>query len=247
MDSDLLVESDTEILDPNDLPENAIIGSNPGFFSSITGSGNDKIFGTYRRERIIGNTGEDQLFGGGADDRLEGGNGVDQALFTDVFTNYTWFFTDIVNPELKFIHSGGSGIDGTDTTKDIEFGVFEYKDTNGDGKYDDENHNVEDLFFVPLQRDPNNPTKLKDGPLIHPKEKLLDSEGEEIATMTVESPAWMFDGDIEYTLSIGLDTTELYNLALIIDRSGSMQGILNLLLLLTFMVLQVLNTLSPMA
>ncbi|MBE9171333.1 tandem-95 repeat protein [Pleurocapsales cyanobacterium LEGE 06147] len=34
----------------------------------------------------------------------------------------------------------------------------------------------------------------------------------------------MFDGDVDYNLTIGLDTTELYNLAFIIDTSGSIAG-----------------------
>ncbi|MEM9275573.1 MAG: cadherin-like domain-containing protein [Cyanobacteria bacterium P01_F01_bin.143] len=211
----------------NDLPENAIIGSDPSIIpinTPFTSSGNDEIFGTYRKERIIGNGGNDKLFGGGADDRLEGGDGVDQALFSDVFTNYKWEITDTANPAFEFIHSKGSKIDATDTTKDIEFGVFEFTDADGDNKDDDDS-----LFFVPLQVDPNDvypdgKAKLKDGPLIYPKEDVLDEEGESIATMTVESPAWMFDGDVKYNLTIGLETTELYNLAFIIDRSGSMSG-----------------------
>jgi Ca2+-binding RTX toxin-like protein/uncharacterized protein YegL len=200
--------------DPNTLPENAIIGSNSGLFGL---GGNDQIFGTYRRERIIGNDGEDQLFGDGANDRLEGGNGVDQALFSEIFTNYDFTITDPVN--FEFVHSKGSEIDGTDTTKEIEFGVFEFADVDGDNQDDDGN-----LFYVPLQVDPNDTTKLKDGPLITPKEGVLDAQGETIGTMTVESPAWMFDGDVNYNLSIGLDVTEQYNIAFIIDSSGSMAG-----------------------
>ena len=64
--------------DPNLLPENAIIGSDPSFLGFI--GGNDQIVGTYRRERIIGNKGNDILFGEGADDRLEGGEGDDQLI-----------------------------------------------------------------------------------------------------------------------------------------------------------------------
>lgn len=209
-----LVEADLGIGNADILPENAIIGSNPSLFFF---GGNDEIFGTYRRERIIGNGGDDLLFGGGADDRLEGGDGIDQALFTDTFINYDWTITDSSNPAFEFNHMRGGQSDGKDTTKDIEFGTFEFVDANKDGEDDDGN-----LFYVPLQVDPNNPTKLKDGPLINPKEKVLDDEGEEIGTITVESPAWMFDGDVEYKLNIGLDVTEQYNIAFIIDRSGSM-------------------------
>ena len=197
------------------LPESAIIGSD----SFLSFGGNDNIFGSFLRERILGNGGEDRLFGGSGDDRLEGGDGTDQALFTDVFINYDWTITDPSNPAFEFNHARGSQSDGKDTTKDIEFGTFEFVDANKDGEDDDG-----ELFFVPLQVDPDDPTKLKDGALIHPKEKVLDDEGEEIGTITVESPAWMFDGDVKYNLSIGLDTTQSYNIALIVDRSGSMSG-----------------------
>ena len=43
--------------------------------------------------------------------------------------------------------------------------------------------------------------------------------------MTVKSPAWMFDGDVEYELNIGLDITRHHNIALIIDNSLSMNKI----------------------
>ena len=62
----------------NSLPENLIIGSDPSFLGLI--GGNDQIFGTYRRERIIGNKGDDILFGKGANDRLEGNEGDDQLI-----------------------------------------------------------------------------------------------------------------------------------------------------------------------
>lgn len=80
---------------PDDLPENAIIGSDPSIIpvnTSFSSNGNDDIFGTYRKERILGKGGKNRLYGGGGNDRLEGGDREDQAIFTDVFTNYTWSF-----------------------------------------------------------------------------------------------------------------------------------------------------------
>lgn len=65
--------------DPNELPENAIIGSNPrDKFTNPPNDGNDLIEGTYRKELILGLAGNDTIFGAGADDRLEGGAGDDQ-------------------------------------------------------------------------------------------------------------------------------------------------------------------------
>ena len=201
------------------LPENVIVGTEPGFFSFLTGSGDDTIIGSYRKELIIGRGGDDLLLGGGADDRLEGGDGVDQALFSDIFTNYDFTITDPSNPAFEFNHARGSQSDGKDTTKDIEFGIFEFVDADKNGNDDDGN-----LFFVPLQVDPDDNTKLKDGPEITPEEDILDDEGNKIGTITVESPAWMFDGDVNYTLTIGSEQGILFNFAYIIDTSGSIAG-----------------------
>ena len=218
---------DTSGVNGNNLPENAIIGSDPGFFSPITGSGNDVIIGTYRKERILGNKGNDKLFGEGADDRLEGGEGTDQALFSDTFTdsnnefNYDWKITNvgnIQNPEFEFNHTGGTQADGKDTTKDIEFAVFEFDPSNAD------QIDQQELFYVPLQVDPNKPAKLKDGAEITPEQDILDTDGKKLGELTVTSPAWMFDGDVDYKLSIGSEQGTLYNFAYIIDKSGSMQG-----------------------
>ncbi|MBE9046835.1 tandem-95 repeat protein [Pleurocapsales cyanobacterium LEGE 10410] len=186
---------------------------------SITGGGNDDIRGTYRRERILGQGGDDNLYGGGADDRLEGGEGIDQAVFSDEFINYDWTTPTASNPAFVFDHTSGTRIDGKDTTKDIEFGVFEFLDQNGDG-VDDDNK----LFYVPLEVDPDDPTTLKDGDVEDLRETVLDEEGKEIATLTVQSPTYMFDGNVKYNLSLGLDITESYNIAFIVDRSGSMGG-----------------------
>ncbi|MEL6989015.1 MAG: hypothetical protein AAGK97_14480, partial [Bacteroidota bacterium] len=64
--------------DPNLLPENLIYGSDPlPPPGSPPNSGNDRIVGTYRKERILGLAGNDTIEGAGADDRLEGNEGND--------------------------------------------------------------------------------------------------------------------------------------------------------------------------
>ncbi len=199
------------------LPENALVGSDRNFALTTPITGDDTIFGSYRRERILGGSGDDRLFGGGADDRLEGGDGVDQALFSDVFTNYTYNITDPTNKLFTFDHTGGSKTDAKDSLKEIEFGVFEFEDANKDKQDDDGN-----LFFVPLQVDPKNSAKIKDGPEINPEKDVLSSQGSRIGTITVKSPAWTFDGDINYSLSLGAKQGTLFNFAYIIDTSGSM-------------------------
>ena len=213
----------------NELPENAIIGIGESIkvlnlpvdgteFVSID-KGNDYIHGSYRKERILGRSGNDRMFGGGGDDRLEGGEGVDQALFSDEFANYKYTITDPSNPAFEFLYKEGTPEEEKDKTKDIEFGVFEFEDTDRDGIDDNE-----EVFYVPLQVDSEDNTKIKDGAIITPEQDILNKDNEKIGTITVESPAWMFDGDVRYTLNIGSEQGLLYNFAYIIDTSGSMSG-----------------------
>jgi von Willebrand factor type A domain/RTX calcium-binding nonapeptide repeat (4 copies) len=213
------IQLDSGVADANILPENALVGSDTNLFSFLTGTGNDNITGSYRKERILGRSGADRLFGGGANDRLEGGDGIDQALFSDIFTNYTYSITDPTNKFFEFDHTKGTKADAKDSLKEIEFGVFEYIDSDKDGKDDDGN-----LFYVPLQVDPKNNTKLKDGPEINPEKDILDSSNRKIGTITVKSPAWTFDGDVSYSLTLGAKQGTLFNFAYIIDTSGSMSG-----------------------
>ena len=219
------IEADSGTGNADELPENAIIGSDNYSFSEKAGTsfktdgGNDYIHGSYRKERILGRSGNDRLFGGGGDDRLEGGEGVDQALFSDEFANYKYTITDPSNPAFEFLYKEGTTEETTDKTKDIEFGVFEFEDTDRDGIDDDKK-----VFYVPLQVDPEDNTKLKDGAIITPEKDIFNKDGEKIGTITVESPAWMFDGDVRYTLNIGSEQGLLYNFAYIIDTSGSMSG-----------------------
>ena len=77
-------EDAIDVEDPNDLPENAIIGtdfyepSNPNIDPPAITNANDIINGTYRKERILGLGGDDTISGAGADDRLEGNEGDDE-------------------------------------------------------------------------------------------------------------------------------------------------------------------------
>ncbi|MEO1673231.1 MAG: VWA domain-containing protein, partial [Cyanobacteria bacterium J06631_2] len=149
---DRLVEKMRNRLDKNsgnDLPENAIIGSDE----------NDEIEGTYRRERILGNGGQDTISGGEADDRLEGGAGYDVlsggkgkdllqgdgandylnggegdndvAVFSDEFKNYDYFeltgstFGVEENGLITIEHVDGTYADGRDTLVGIEWAQFQ--------------------------------------------------------------------------------------------------------------------------
>ena len=75
---DLIIDEIEGDGDPDELPENAIIGSNPrDEFTKPSNDGNDSIEGSYRKELILGLTGDDTIFGMGAIDRLEGNEGDD--------------------------------------------------------------------------------------------------------------------------------------------------------------------------
>ncbi|WP_181711332.1 Calx-beta domain-containing protein [Roseovarius sp. TE539] len=197
------------------LPENVIVGRDSGVLGI---GGNDFIDGSYRNERVIGQGGEDRVFGGGGNDRHEGGDGVDQALFSGPFADYDFAITDPANAHFEFMHTRGAQTDGTDSTKDVEFAVFEFQD---------EQQDPEDQFFVPLQVDPDDDTKLRDGPLLDPgiaNVDVTDAGGDKIGNLSVEQPAFMFDGDIDYTLTLGSESNTLFNFAYIVDSSGSMRG-----------------------
>ena len=101
-------KDDSGIIIGNDLPENAIIGTDPSFIpidTPFSTSGNDEIIGTYRRERIIGNGADDRLEGGfgndilngGQDnDELDGGIGEDVAVFSDNFEDYEYEISESI-------------------------------------------------------------------------------------------------------------------------------------------------------
>jgi V8-like Glu-specific endopeptidase len=202
------------------LPENVLVGSNPGFFSFLGFStGGDYIEGSFRRERLVGLGGDDRMHGGDGDDRYEGGAGVDQALFRDVLGNYTISVTNAGAASFQIEHTSGDRKSGKDAIKETEFAVFEFVDANRDGADDDGN-----LLYVPLQVDPKDPTKLKDGPAIKPTTTVRDAQNTDIGSFTADLPAWSFDGDVRYSFTIGPKQGTLFNVALIQDVSGSMSG-----------------------
>ncbi len=203
------------------LPENVIVGSGFTGIGPAPAGNDDFITGSYRKEFILGQSGDDSLLGGSSDDRLDGGTGVDQALFSDLITNYDITITDSnpANPAFEFNHAQGTQTDARDSVKNTEFAVFEFVDSDNDNADDDGN-----IFLVPLQVDPNDPTKLKDGPEINYENDIPDANNGVIGKISAQVPAFMFDGDVEYTLTIGSEQNILYNFAYIVDSSGSMAG-----------------------
>lgn len=80
------------------------------------------------------------------------------------------------------------------------------------------------MFFVPLQVDPDDNTKLRDGPETIIEEPIKDARNIDIGAISITSPVWMLDGDIEYTFTIGSPQSILYNFVYIIDTSSSVRG-----------------------
>ena len=199
------------------LPVNYLVGS----------IGNDYMDGTYRREHILGQSGKESIEGGGADDTIDGGAGVDQVLYSGAITDYTITITDATDqdqPKVTIAHTGGNHSEGTDTVSDVEYAVFQFVDTQAFGAagYGQDDDGVE--FFVPLLADLDDPTKLRDGELLHVGQDVLDQNTDSVGTMSLEIPAFMFDGDVNYTLTIGAEESILYNFVYIVDSSGSMYG-----------------------
>ena len=207
------------------LPENAIVGSDAGFLSFLgLSTGSDYMDGSFRRERFVGLGGDDRIRGGGGDDRIEGGAGVDQALFGDVLANYTFTVLDPAAASFQIEHVAGGKADAVDRTKEVEFAVFEFADADqpGSAGYGQDDDNT--VMLVPLQVDPNDPTKLRDGPSVKPTTKVVNAQNTELGTFSADLPAWSFDGDVSFSLRIGPAQGLLNNVALIVDVSGSIAG-----------------------
>ncbi|MEM8723718.1 MAG: hypothetical protein AAGE84_31315, partial [Cyanobacteria bacterium P01_G01_bin.39] len=99
------------------------------------GTGDDNIIGSRMSDELLGGDGSDVIGGRGGDDtlngganndNLDGGKGEDVAIFSDTYTganpNYD-ISTDEDTKVTTITHLNG-GIDGTDTLKDVEFGIF---------------------------------------------------------------------------------------------------------------------------
>jgi len=198
------MSSDSGITNAGTLPENAIIGTDASLFGLV--GGNDDIEGSYRKERVIAGSGDDGIRGAGEDDRIDGGDGVDRAIYAGNFEDFD--VTTDGSGITTIVHTRGpTGADneGTDTLQNVEFAVFE-KENDADN----------DVFVVPLP--------LEDGPDFSDQEQIRDTQGDQIGTVTLTTPAWMFDKDIDYNFVIGSEQGAQINFAYIIDVSGSMSG-----------------------
>ena len=234
-------KDDSGIIIGNDLPENAIIGTDPSFIpidTPFSTNGDDEIIGTYRRERIIGNGGDDNLDGGGADDRLEGGEGNDildggagndLAIFSDNFENYDYSISE--DEEIITInHIDGTQTDETDTLRNIEWGQF-------NGEQEDTGTLVasSSLFGIPIATAPRRviPLPLTDGvettEYIEVQSTIANPNPNDPPTpptISLTAPVAMLDGDVDYTLNIlPYEPDTEYNVVYVIDTSISIDAV----------------------
>ncbi len=239
-----------EVNSGNDLPENAIVGSDES----------DDIKGSYRRERILGNKGQDTISGGDADDRLEGGAGYDilkgekgddrlqgdgandsldggegdndVAVFSDKFENYEYSElggSTFGVPEGGLItieHIDGTYADGKDTLVGIEFGIFGAGEpiplaNSNDGATTNSNTALEEPRIIPLPLEDG----VEDTEFVEVTSTAANPNPNDPPTppyVSLTTPVDMLDGDIEYTVNISpYEADTEYNIVYVIDTSDS--------------------------
>jgi Ca2+-binding RTX toxin-like protein len=236
-----IIEADSVTADAESLPVNLIIGSNPGFFSPIINNGNDKIFGSYRREHILGNGGNDTLLGEGGSDQLEGGVGndildggkgdKDVAVFSEEYTTENYDYSISEDGEIiTFSNISTTGTDGTDTLQNIEWAEFKGEEVD-----------LETLSATTLASESNLaststpriiPLPLEDGVLDTETIKATDTTASpnpnDLPTpphVSLSAPVAMLDGNVDYTLNISPYKPDTqYNISYILDTSASMDS-----------------------
>ena len=159
---------------------------------------NDFIVGGNGDDTLSGGDGRDTIEGGAGSDNLNGGNGDDTVRFADAFENYDFSISED-GTSIVVAHARGTQADGTDTLTDMELGQF------GDR-------------LVPLP--------LEDGPEDTEQGAIVDDGGLQLGVASLTMPVYMYDGDVEYTVTISSAGQGIqFNFAYIIDVSGSMDSI----------------------
>jgi hypothetical protein len=221
------IKTDSGINNADQLPENAIIGSD----------GNDNTVGTYRRERIIGNGGNDTLNGGegnandrlqgdGGNDFLDGGEGdKDFAIFSEEYTteNYSIQTTGTTTKTTTITHKNG-GIDGVDALQNIEWGQFKGENVPIGNQRTLASATTSPPRILPLP--------LEDGVEGTESVKAVDNtvnpnpnDPPTPPHVSLTMPVAMLDGNVDYTLNISPYKPDTqYNISYIFDTSASMNA-----------------------
>ena len=107
-----------------------ISGGLQGNKSFTTGKGNDYLYGGRGEDTLNSGEDDDYLYGGKRNDSLDGGTGEDIAEFIGKFEDYD--YDKLENSEVITLDhvrgfEAGDPSDGTDTLKNIEWGIFDGK------------------------------------------------------------------------------------------------------------------------
>lgn len=181
-----------------------------------------KITGTEDKDILFGGKGSQELLGGEENDILQGGSGIDfldggsgdsdRAVYEGRYSEYSIRSSEIVS----------------------EYQTAEYVIQHNSDSID--NDGIDYIQGIELASFADSSAILLDGQIFRVGGQILSAKGEESPIYaSIEAPAHMVDGDIEYKLtlsSLGKEDGEddstansgFYNFAYIIDKSGSMGG-----------------------
>ena len=199
----------------------------------LTGAGNDYLYGSDGNDTLTAGEDNDYLNGGEGNDLLRGdeftgGTGIDTAEFSDEFKNYDIETTGTTFKTTTITHKN-NGIDGVDTLKNIEWGIF-----NG------ETVDLGTLRLAALAPTPAPtpapriiPLPLEDGEEDTESKQTVDTTANpnpnDLPTpphVSLTAPVAMLDGDVDYTLNISPYKPDTqYNISYIFDTSASMDAV----------------------
>ena len=206
------------------------------------GTGNDNIIGSRMSDELLGGDdsdviggrgGDDTLNGGANNDNLDGGSGEDTAVYfapyTDSNGNLNYDITTDSNTKITTIAHLNGGIDGTDTLKNVEFGIF-------GGQQEDIGTLVasSNLFGIPIATAPRLiPLPLTDGiettEYVEVSSTIANPNPNDPPTpptISLTAPVAMLDGDVDYTLNIlPYEPDTQYNVVYVIDTSISIDAV----------------------
>jgi hypothetical protein len=184
----------------------------------LGGKGDDILTGD---AFALGNT-DDIVAGQEGNDRLDGGGGEDTAIFSDNFEYYDIETTGTLT-KTTTITSKYNSIDGTDSLKNIEWGIFNGEQIPlGNARLASATTPAPRIIPLPLE----------DGELETETVKATDTTANPSVNdpltppyVSLTAPVAMLDGNVDYTLNISpYKPDNEYNIVYIFDTSLSMSA-----------------------
>ena len=215
--------ADTSKNDPktNDL---FISGGLQGNKTFITGAGNDYLYGGRGNDSLNSGSDNDYLYGGRGNDSLDGGMGEDVAEFSERFKDYDYDKPEdsevITIDHVRGIEPGEFS-DGTDTLKNIEWGIFDgkRKDLGISNLVSSEEESSPRVIPLPLTDGVEKTDSLEVDGVEQPPYNDFTLESPHVS---LTAPVAMLDGDVDFTLNISpFEQNSEYNVVYIFDRSSS--------------------------